>query len=128
EAREDDNVKAVVLRINSPGGSALASELIWREIALTKQVKPVIVSMGDFAASGGYYMACNADHIIAEPTTITGSIGVFGMLPNGKQLADNLGINAEQVTTNANAVTYSFFEPLSNSQRKFIKEGVFDIY
>lgn len=128
EAREDDKVKAVVLRINSPGGSALASELIWREIALTKQVKPVIVSMGDFAASGGYYMACNGDQIIAEPTTITGSIGVFGVLPNGKQLADNLGINAEQVTTNANAVTYSFFEPLNTTQREFLKEGIFDIY
>ncbi|NJX16314.1 signal peptide peptidase SppA [Tamlana crocina] len=128
EAREDDNVKAVVLRINSPGGSALASELIWREITLTKKVKPVIVSMGDFAASGGYYMACNADYIIAEPTTITGSIGVFGVLPNGKQLADNLGINAEQVKTNANAVTYSFFEPLNSTQRKFIKEGILDIY
>ncbi len=128
EAREDDKVKAVVLRINSPGGSALASELICREIALTKQVKPVIVSMGDFAASGGYYMACNGNQIIAEPTTITGSIGVFGVLPNGKQLADNLGINAEQVTTNANAVTYSFFEPLNTTQREFLKEGIFDIY
>lgn len=128
EAREDDKVKAVVLRINSPGGSALASELIWREIALTKQVKPVIVSMGDFAASGGYYMACNGNQIIAEPTTITGSIGVFGVLPNGKQLADNLGINAEQVTTNANAITYSFFEPLNTTQREFLKEGIFDIY
>ena len=128
EAREDDRVKAVVLRINSPGGSALASELIWREIALTKQVKPVIVSMGDLAASGGYYIASNADKIIAEPTTITGSIGVFGMLPNGKQLADNIGINAEQVKTNANAVTYSFFEPLSDTQRSLIKEGILDIY
>ncbi|UKM63757.1 signal peptide peptidase SppA [Flavobacteriaceae bacterium GSB9] len=128
EAREDDKIKAVVLRINSPGGSALASELIWREIALTKQVKPVIVSMGDFAASGGYYIACNADKIIAEPTTITGSIGVFGILPNGKQLAENMGINAEQVATNTNAVTYSFFEPLSNTQRQFIQEEILDTY
>ncbi|SFZ91752.1 protease-4 [Flaviramulus basaltis] len=128
EAREDDKIKAVVLRINSPGGSALASELIWREIELTKKVKPVIVSMGDLAASGGYYIACNADKIIAEPTTITGSIGVFGVLPNGKQLADNMGINAEQVITNKNAVTYSFFEPLNDEQRAFIKEGIVDIY
>jgi protease-4 len=128
KAREDDRVKAIVLRINSPGGSALASELIWREIELTKKVKPVIVSMGDLAASGGYYIACNADKIIAEPTTITGSIGVFGMLPNGKELADSWGINAEQVGTNKNAVTYSFFESLSNDQRAFIKEGVVDIY
>ncbi|PKQ45538.1 signal peptide peptidase SppA [Confluentibacter flavum] len=128
EAREDDKVKAIVLRINSPGGDALASELIWREIELTKKTKPVIVSMGDLAASGGYYIACNADKIIAEPTTITGSIGVFGMLPNGKELADSWGINAEQVVTNKNAVTYSFFEPLSESQHDFIKEGVIDIY
>ncbi|MDO6759350.1 signal peptide peptidase SppA [Tamlana sp. 2_MG-2023] len=128
EAREDDKVKAVVLRINSPGGSALASELIWREIELTKKVKPVIVSMGDLAASGGYYIASNANKIIAEPSTITGSIGVFGMLPNGKQLSENMGINAEQVITNKNAVTYSFFEPLNEEQRAFIKEGIIDIY
>ncbi len=128
EAREDDKIKAIVLRINSPGGSALASELIWREIELTKKVKPVIVSMGDVAASGGYYIACNANKIIAESTTITGSIGVFGMLPNGKQLADKMGINAEQVITNKNAVTYSFFEPLDEEQRAFIKEGIIDIY
>src|SRR5690606_19896606 len=104
EAREDDRVKAIVLRVNSPGGDAVASELIWREVELTKKVKPVIVSMGDLAASGGYYIACNADKIIAEPTTITGSIGVFGMLPNGNELAANLGVNAEQVSTNKNAV------------------------
>jgi protease-4 len=128
EAREDDKVKAIVLRINSPGGDALASELIWREIELTKKTKPVIVSMGDVAASGGYYIACNADLIIAEPTTITGSIGVFGMLPNGKGLADSWGINAEQVATNKNAVTYSFFEPLSDAQHDYIKEEVVDIY
>lgn len=128
EAREDDRIKAIVLRINSPGGDALASELIWREIELTKKVKPVIVSMGDLAASGGYYIACNADKIIAEPTTITGSIGVFGMLPNGNELAANLGVNAEQVSTNKNAVTYSFFEPLSETQHDFIREEIVNIY
>lgn len=127
-ARDDERIKAIVLRINSPGGSALASELIWREIELTKKVKPVIVSMGDLAASGGYYIATNADKIIAEPTTITGSIGVFGTLPNFKNLADNMGINAEQVSTNANAVTYSIFEPLNESQYKYIKEGIIDVY
>src|SRR5690606_2341601 len=100
----------------------------WREIELTKKTKPVIVSMGDLAASGGYYIACNADKIIAEPTTITGSIGVFGMLPNGKDFAQNIGVNAEQVVTNKHAVTYSFFEPLSELQHDFIKEGVVDIY
>jgi len=128
KAREDDKIKAIVLRINSPGGSALASELIWREIELTKKVKPVVVSMGDVAASGGYYIACNADKIYAEATTITGSIGVFGTLPNGKNIADKMGINAEQVTTNANALTYSFFEPLNDNQRQFIQEGIIDVY
>ncbi len=128
KAREDKKVKAVVIRVNSPGGSALASELIWREIELTKKLKPVIVSMGDVAASGGYYIACNADKIIAEPTTITGSIGVFGMLPNVKGLADKWGINAEQVTTNKNAISYSFFEPMNAEQEAFIKEGISDIY
>ncbi|WP_341215813.1 signal peptide peptidase SppA [uncultured Wocania sp.] len=128
DAREDDKVKAVVIRVNSPGGNALASELIWREIELTKKVKPVIVSMGDLAASGGYYIACNADKIIAEPTTITGSIGVFGMLPNVKGLADKWGINAEQVTTNKNSILYSLFEPMNGGQEAYIKESINDIY
>jgi len=128
EAREDDKVKAIVLRVNSPGGSALASELIWREIELTKKTKPVIVSMGDLAASGGYYIACNADKIFAEPNTITGSIGVFGTIPNMHKLAEELGINAEQVGTNKNAVDYSPFEPMSDEQRALIKEGIEDIY
>ncbi len=128
KARKDDKIKAIVLRINSPGGNALASELIWREIELTKKVKPVIVSMGDVAASGGYYIACNADKIFAEATTITGSIGVFGVLPNGKALADKMGINAEQVITNKNALTYSFFEPLNENQRQFIQEGIINVY
>lgn len=128
KARSDTRIKAIVLRINSPGGSALASELIWREIELTKKIKPVIVSMGDLAASGGYYIAANAHKIIAEPTTITGSIGVFGVLPNFTNLATSMGINAEQVATNANAVTYSVFEPLSKSQYKYIEEGIIDVY
>ncbi|WP_299887947.1 signal peptide peptidase SppA [uncultured Lacinutrix sp.] len=128
KARNDDNIKAIVLRVNSPGGSALASELIWREIELTKRVKPVIVSMGDVAASGGYYIACNANKIFAEATTITGSIGVFGTLPNIEGLANKWGINAEQVVTNKNAVTYSLFEPMSDNQRAFVKEGINSIY
>jgi len=128
EAREDEKVKAIVLRVNSPGGSALASELIWREIEITKKTKPVIVSMGNLAASGGYYIACNADKIFAEPNTITGSIGVFGTIPNMHKLAEDLGINAEQVGTNKNAVDYSIFEPLSDEQRALIKEGIEDIY
>lgn len=128
KARRSKKIKAVVLRINSPGGSALASELIWREIALTKKVKPVIVSMGDVAASGGYYIAANAHKIIAEPSTITGSIGVFGVLPNFKNLAERWGINAEQVVTNTNAITYSPFETLNDTQRQYIKEGIIDVY
>lgn len=128
KAREDEDVKAIVLRVNSPGGSALASELIWREIELTKKVKPVIVSMGNLAASGGYYIACNADKIYAEPNTITGSIGVFGTVPNIHELTNELGINAEQVGTNKNAVDYSVFEPMTDEQRALIKEGIEDIY
>jgi len=128
KAREDDDIKAIVLRVNSPGGSALASELIWREIELTKAVKPVIVSMGNLAASGGYYIACNANKIIAEPSTITGSIGVFGTLPNAHEFMNGIGINAEQVKTNKNSIDYSIFEPMQDEQRAIIKEGVVDIY
>ena len=125
--RNANDVKALVLRVNSPGGSALASELIWREIELTKKVIPVVVSMGDVAASGGYYLSCNADHIFAEPTTITGSIGVFGTIPNISKLAENMGINAEQVSTNKSA-KYSFFEPMTDEFRVVTQEGVEQIY
>ncbi len=126
--RKDKNIKAVVLRVNSPGGSALASDLIWRELELTKEEKPLVVSMGNLAASGGYYIACNANKIYAEPATITGSIGVFGMIPNIKQFADNIGINAEQVGTNKQSVGYSPFEPMSEDFYRVTKEGVEDIY
>lgn len=128
EAREDDDVKAIVLRVDSPGGSALVSELIWREIELTKKVKPVVVSMGNLAASGGYYIACNANAIFAEPTTITGSIGVFGMLPNANGFATKYGVNAEQVQTHKNAIGYSVFEPISEEYKTFALEGVDQIY
>ncbi|MDO9274764.1 MAG: signal peptide peptidase SppA [Lutibacter sp.] len=127
EARKDNNVKAIVLRINSPGGSALASELIWRELELTKKELPLVVSMGDVAASGGYYIACNADRIFAEPTTISGSIGVFGAIPNMSKLAENIGINAEQVSTNKSP-NYSLFEPITDEFRTVTTEGVEDIY
>ena len=122
------NIKAVVLRVNSPGGSALASELIWEEIEHLKKTKKVVVSMGNVAASGGYYIAANADEIIAEPTTITGSIGVWGVLPNVNRLANRWGINAEQVTTNKRSVSYSAFEPLSNATRQEIKVGINQVY
>lgn len=127
KARKDKNVKAIVLRINSPGGSALASELIWRELELTKKELPLVVSMGDLAASGGYYIACNADRIFAEPTTISGSIGVFGALPNISKLAADIGINAEQVSTNKSP-NYSLFEPITDEFRAVTTEGVEDIY
>lgn len=125
--KDDKSIKAIVLRINSPGGSALASDLIWREIELVKKVKPVVVSMGDVAASGGYYIACNADRIFAEPTTITGSIGVFGAIPNMAGLAGRMGINAEQVSTNKGA-NYSVFEPLSEDFHNVVKGSIDDIY
>jgi protease IV len=124
EAREDDDVKAIVLRVDSPGGSALTSELIWREIEITKKVKPVVVSMGNYAASGGYYIAANADRIFAEPNTITGSIGVFGMLPNMNQLGKNIGINAEQVKTHDNASGYSVFEPIDETFKGYVLESI----
>ena len=128
KAKEDDKIKAIVLRVNSPGGSALSSDIIWREIELAKEKKPVIVSMGNVAASGGYYIAAGADKIFAEPTTITGSIGVFGTIPNIAELAGNIGINAEQVGTNKNAIDYSLFEPMSDTFRNTVQEGVEDIY
>ena len=96
EARLDERIKAIVLRVNSPGGSALASDVIWREVTLAKKAKPFIVSMGDVAASGGYYISCAADRVFAQPNTITGSIGVFGIMPNAqKMLSEKLGITIE---------------------------------
>jgi protease-4 len=128
EARENDDIKAIVLRIDSPGGNALTSELIWREIELTKKVKPVVVSMGNVAASGGYYIACNADKIFAENSTITGSIGVFGMLPNFSTLSEKMGIHTEQVTTHANSADYSPFVPLTDKYREYTLESIERIY
>ncbi|MFE3866861.1 signal peptide peptidase SppA [Flavobacterium sp. LS2P90] len=128
EARKNKDVKAIVLRINSPGGSALTSDLIWREIELTKKVKPIVVSMGNYAASGGYYIACNANTIFAENNTITGSIGVFGILPNFTKLATKIGINTEQVKTHENAANYSPFVPLDEKFKAVTLEGVEHIY
>jgi len=128
KARDDKTVKAIVLRVNSPGGSALTSDIIWRELEIAKGKKPLVVSMGDVAASGGYYISAGADQIYAEPTTITGSIGVFGTIPNINELAANIGINAEQVGTNKNSVDYSFFEPMSDEFRAYVKEGIESTY
>ena len=128
EARKDDAIKAIVLRVNSPGGNALTSELIWRELELTKKVKPIVVSMGNYAASGGYYISCNATQIFAEASTITGSIGVFGLLPNFTQAANKIGLNVEQIKTHQNASEYSVFKPLDANYRAFAQEGVEKIY
>ena len=101
EAREDKNIKAIVLRVNSPGGSALTSDIIWKEVQLAAQTKPFIASMGNVAASGGYYISCAADTIVADPTTLTGSIGIFGLLFSGEKLIkDKLGISSDVVKTN----------------------------
>jgi len=128
EARKDKNVKAIVLRIDSPGGNALTSDLIWREIEMTKKAKPVVVSMGNYAASGGYYIACNANKIFAENNTITGSIGVFGILPNFSSLATKIGLHTEQVKTNENAAEYSPYLPLDEKFKAITLEGVEHIY
>ncbi len=128
KAVKDKKVKAIVLRINSPGGSGLASDMIWRELELTKKEKPLVVSMGNYAASGGYYIACNSDKIFAEPTTVTGSIGVFGIIPNFSKFADRIGVNAEQVTTNKQSLGYSVFEPMTEQFYKVTEEGIEDFY
>ncbi|MBZ5856496.1 signal peptide peptidase SppA [Flavihumibacter profundi] len=129
KARLDNKVKAIVIRINSGGGSAMASENMWREISLAKKDKPVVVSYGDVAASGGYYMACNADSIFALPTTITGSIGVFSIIPNLQGFfKDKLGVTFDGVETGPYANSPSIAEPLTDSERRFFQDGVDSIY
>jgi len=129
KVRTDEKIKAVVFRINSPGGSALASDVIWREVALTRKVKPVIVSMGDVAASGGYYIACAADSIFAQPNTITGSIGVFGIIPNMQNFFNNkLGITFDQVKTAEHADLGTLTRPLTDGERLIIQNEVNRIY
>ena len=126
--KNHDRTKAVVIRINSPGGSSLASELIYQEIENLQQEKPVVISMGDVAASGGYYIAAGADYIFAEPTTITGSIGVFGVLPLIEDLAEDWGVRASQVTTHPNALLYSPMKSLTTSATKEIKQQIKRVY
>lgn len=128
KVRENDRIKAVVIRVNSPGGSALSSEIIWRAISETRKEKPVVVSLSDVAASGGYYLAAGADYIVVEPTSITGSIGVFLTVPNISELSKNIGINAEQVGTHPLALDYSLFEPMSPEFREVLREGVEETY
>jgi protease-4 len=128
-ARLDKDIKAVVIRINSGGGSALASENIWREITITRKEKPVVISFGDVAASGGYYLSCNADSIFAQANTITGSIGVFSLLPNMQQFFKNkLGITFDVVKTAPDADELSTSKPLTEMQKRFFQNSVDTIY
>ena len=128
KAKDDSTIKAVVLRVNSPGGSALASDVIWRSIEKTKEIKPVIVSMGDVAASGGYYISCGADRIFAESNTITGSIGVFGVIPNlGRMMKNKIGITFDRVETNDHAA-FTMFDALDKKELSIFQKGVDEIY
>ncbi|MBK7335084.1 MAG: signal peptide peptidase SppA [Saprospirales bacterium] len=128
--RKDDDIKAVVLRVNSPGGSALASENIWRELKLIKEAgKPIVVSMGDFAASGGYYISCMADSIYAEPTTLTGSIGVFSMMPNAEELfEEKLGITFDTVKTGQYSTSLTPFYAWTDPEHQIMQADVNEIY
>ncbi len=129
KARLDSSVKAIVFRINSPGGSALASDVIWRETVLAQKTKPLIVSMGDYAASGGYYIACAADTIVARPNTITGSIGVFGLLFNTQNMFKNkLGITFDSVKTGRYADIGSMNRPMKENEREIIQGEVEKVY
>jgi len=124
DARLNDNIKAVVFRVNSPGGSSLASDVIWREVMLTKKAKPVIVSMGDYAASGGYYISCAADSIFAEPNTITGSIGIFAVLPNMQKFFNKLGVTFDGVKTGKYADLGDISRPLTPEERDILQNEV----
>jgi protease-4 len=128
KARNDKNVKAIVLRINSPGGDALASDNMWREVMLTKGVKPIIASMGDVAASGGYYMAMACDEIVAMPNTITGSIGVFGVMFEAKKLLNDVGLTFDVVQTGAYSNLGSPSMEFTEGERRIIQSGVDKIY
>lgn len=129
KARMDSSIKAIVLRINSPGGSALASDVILREVNLAKSIKPVVASMSDLAASGGYYIACGADSIIADPTTLTGSIGVFGVIPDFQKFFNNkLGITFDHVKTNKNSDFISVTRPMTPYEEKVMTNSIERIY
>jgi len=127
--RKDSTVKAIVLRVNSPGGNAIASDIIWRELDLASKTKPLIISMGNYAASGGYYISAPGSRIYADPTTISGSIGVFGILPNtGKLLEQKLGITTETVKTNENSDFPSVFRPMSIYEKKVMQASIDKTY
>ena len=122
--KDDDDVKAVVFRVNSPGGSAYGSEQIWYAISQLKEKKPVIVSMGDFAASGGYYISCNADTIVAEPTTLTGSIGIFGIVPNFESVAKKVGVTIDTEKTNDLADMGNTYRPMTEYEKTLMQKMV----
>ncbi len=129
EARLDSSVKSVVVRVNSPGGSALASDIIWREMLLLQQSKPVVISMSEYAASGGYYISAPADYIIADKLTLTGSIGVFGMIPNISNLLKNrLGITVDYALTSPEAMPMSYLNPMTDRQKEVLLHSVDNIY
>ena len=129
DQRLDSNIKAIVLRVNSPGGSATASDIMWRELNLAAKVKPVIVSMGNYAASGGYFISAPGTKIYASPVTVSGSIGVFGMIPNlGKLFKDKLGITTETVNTNSNSDFPSLFRPMNSLEQKVMQKNIESIY
>ena len=121
---DNDKIKAVVLRINSPGGSAYGSEQIWQAVSVVKSKKPIVVSMGDYAASGGYYIACNTDRIFAQPTTLTGSIGIFGIFPNIGGLTDKLGIKFDNVKTNKYSDFGATYRPMNTEERVILQRYI----
>ncbi len=129
QQRKDTTVKAIVLRVNSPGGSAIASDIMWRELELASKVKPVVVSMGNYAASGGYFISAPATKIYANPTTISGSIGVFGLIPNaGKLLEQKLGLTTEVVNTNKNSDFPSIYRPMNSYEKEMMQISIEQIY
>ena len=121
---DNDKIKAVVLRINSPGGSTYGSEQIWKAVSVVKSKKPIVVSMGDYAASGGYYIACNTDRIFAQPTTLTGSIGIFGIFPNIGGLTDKLGIKFDNVKTNKYSDFGATYRPMNTEERAILQRYI----
>ena len=128
DARKDETIKAIVLRVNSPGGSGLASDIIWREVNLAKAEKPVVVSMGDYAASGGYYISCAADTIVAHPNTLTGSIGVFAMIPNVNGLMKKIGVSSEVVSTNKMSDMPSLTRPYTAEEKALFQSYTDNFY
>ena len=129
ELKEDENIKAVVLRVNSPGGSALASDMIWNELEELKKIKPLIVSMGDVAASGGYYISCNADKIFASNSTITGSIGVFGLFFKIENLLKNkMNIHFDEINTNKYSNFGSIYELFDESEKEMLGDLIDQTY